>query len=33
VARACIAGVPPGYARLEVHEVVDEMWSVDGYDT
>ena len=34
VARACIAGIPPGYARLEVREMAaDECWSVDGYDT
>lgn len=34
VVRACIAGVPPGYERLEVREVPeDDIWGVDGYDT
>ncbi|PRW20476.1 (2Fe-2S)-binding [Chlorella sorokiniana] len=34
VARACIAGIPPGYQRLEIREMaVDDFWSVDGYDT
>ena len=34
VARACIAGIPPGYERLEIREVPeDDFWGVDGYDT
>lgn len=34
VARACVARVPPGYARIEVHEMPDDaIWGVDGYDT
>ena len=34
IVRACIAGVPPGYARLEVREVPDDnIWGVDGFDT
>lgn len=34
IARACIAGIPPGYQRLEVREVpLDGVWGVDGYDT
>ena len=34
IVRACIAGVPPGYARLEVREVpADDIWGVDGFDT
>ena len=34
IVRACIAGVPPGYARLEVRDVpADDIWGVDGFDT
>ena len=34
IARACIAGIPPGYARLEIREVpADDIWGVDGFDT
>ena len=33
VARACVAGVPPGYARLEIDDLGDAIWGVDGYDT
>ncbi|KAL4854814.1 hypothetical protein ACK3TF_004511 [Chlorella vulgaris] len=34
VVRACIAGVPPGYSRLEVRDVPDDdIWGVDGFDT
>jgi hypothetical protein len=33
VVRSCQAAVPPGYARLEVCELVDAIWGVDGFDT
>jgi hypothetical protein len=33
VVRSCVAAVPPGYARLEVCEMVDAIWGVDGFDT
>jgi hypothetical protein len=33
VVRACVAALPPGYARVEVREIVDAIWGVDGFDT
>ena len=33
VVRTCIAGVPPGYARLEIDMLDDQIWGVDGFDT
>jgi hypothetical protein len=33
VARSCVAGIPPGYARIEIDDIVDAIWGVDGYDT
>lgn len=34
IVRACIAGVPSGFTRLEVREVPDDViWGVDGFDT
>ena len=33
VVRSCVAGVPPGYERIEVDLLSDSIWSVDGYDT
>lgn len=33
VVRACIARLPPGYPRLEVSPVSDDVWGVDGFDT
>lgn len=33
VVRSCITPVPPGYARLEVNELLDDIWGVDGFDT
>jgi len=33
VVRACIARVPPGYARLEVDVLDDPLWGADGWDT
>lgn len=33
VVRSCITGVPPGYERVEVEELLDDAWGLDGYDT
>lgn len=33
VVRTCIAAVPPGYNRLEIHELQDAIWGADGFDT
>jgi hypothetical protein len=33
VVRACITGVPPGYSRIEVAQMDDAIWGVDGFDT
>lgn len=33
VVRACIAGVPPGYSRIEVDVLDDPIWGADGWDT
>lgn len=33
VVRSCIAGIPPGYAKIEIDEIVDTIWGVDGLDT
>ena len=33
VVRSCVAGVPPGYDRVEVDLMEDAIWGVDGYDT
>ena len=32
VVRACVAGVPPGYKMIEVDDVSDPIWGVDGMD-
>lgn len=29
VVRSCVAGIPPGYARIEVQEVADAIWGSD----
>ncbi len=33
VIRSCIARIPPGYVRLELNEMADQIWGVDGFDT
>lgn len=33
VVRACIAKVPPGYSRIEVAQMEDAIWGLDGFDT
>eukprot|EP00877_Chromochloris_zofingiensis_P006883 jgi/Chrzof1/2448/Cz11g16050.t1_FDX6[v5.2] len=33
VIRACIAKIPPGYDRLEIDQLQDAIWGLDGYDT
>lgn len=32
VVRACVAGVPPGYRLIEIDDVEDPVWGVDGMD-
>ena len=34
VVRACVARLPPGYARVEVESLQDDqIWGLDGFDT
>jgi hypothetical protein len=33
VVRTCIARIPPGYERLELSQLLDAVWGVDGFDT
>lgn len=34
VVRACVARLPPGYARVEVDYMADDqIWGLDGFDT
>jgi hypothetical protein len=33
VIRSCIAKVPPGYPRVEITQMTDQIWGVDGFDT
>lgn len=33
VVRSCITVLPRGYPRLEVDELVDSVWGLDGFDT
>jgi hypothetical protein len=33
VIRTCVAQVPPGFKRLELNPMGDEIWGVDGFDT
>lgn len=33
VVRACITKVPPGYSRIEVAQMEDAIWGLDGFDT
>ncbi|KAL6748609.1 hypothetical protein V8C86DRAFT_2873506 [Haematococcus lacustris] len=33
VVRACLARLPPGYELVEVTQMTDQIWGVDGFDT
>jgi hypothetical protein len=33
VVRACITKVPRGYSRIEVAQMDDGIWGLDGFDT
>eukprot|EP00884_Botryococcus_braunii_P023172 jgi/Botrbrau1/9539/Bobra.0089s0001.1 len=33
VVRACVAGIPPGFTRLDIDEIEDPIWGTDGWDT
>jgi ferredoxin len=33
VIRSCITPLPPGYTRVEINELIDDVWGLDGYDT
>jgi ferredoxin len=33
VIRSCVTPLPPGYARIEINELIDDVWGLDGYDT
>lgn len=33
VVRACITKLPPGYSRVEVAQMQDAIWGLDGFDT
>lgn len=33
IVRSCITAIPPGYDRIEINDLVDGAWGVDGYDT
>lgn len=33
VVRSCVTPLPPGYSRIEVTELVDDIWGLDGFDT
>ena len=33
VVRSCITPLPPGYPRVEICEMLDDVWGVDGFDT
>lgn len=33
VVRSCVTPLPPGYARIEINELIDDAWGLDGYDT
>lgn len=33
VVRACVTKLPPGYSRIEVAQMQDAIWGLDGYDT
>jgi hypothetical protein len=33
VVRSCVTPLPPGYERVEVIELIDDIWGLDGFDT
>lgn len=33
VVRSCVTPLPPGYSKIEVSELVDDIWALDGFDT
>jgi hypothetical protein len=33
VVRSCVTPLPPGYGRIEINELIDDVWGLDGYDT
>lgn len=33
VVRACITAIPPGYSRIEIAPLSDQIWGSDGWDT
>jgi len=33
VIRSCVTPLPPGYSRIEINELIDDVWGLDGYDT
>jgi hypothetical protein len=33
VVRACVTKLPPGYSRVEVAQMQDAIWGLDGFDT
>jgi len=33
VVRSCITALPPGYPTIEISELIDDVWGLDGYDT
>lgn len=33
VVRSCVTPIPPGYKVIEINELVDDVWGLDGYDT
>jgi hypothetical protein len=33
VVRACITKLPPGYSRIEVAQMDDAIWGLDGFNT
>jgi ferredoxin len=33
VVRSCVTPLPPGYPYIQINELVDDVWGLDGYDT
>jgi hypothetical protein len=33
VVRSCVTPLPPGYAMVEINEMLDDVWGLDGFDT
>lgn len=31
--RSCVTSIPPGYKIIEINELIDDVWGLDGYDT